>query len=192
MIDAGHGGDDNGARLGSKLLEKDVTLALARKIKAELQERGIGVRLMRDGDITLTLEQRAEASNQERAAAYVAIHAGTPGGGVRIYTPAFAVESEAGAGKFLPWDNAQGNYLPLSRVIARGIAGELKRKDITAVMLGTALRPLNNINAPAIAIELAADPDNVQDLTDQKFQNTVAAAVAVGIAQVRAQLGGQE
>lgn len=192
MIDAGHGGDDVGARLGSKLAEKDVTLALARKIKADLQERGVVVRLVRDDDVTLSLEQRAETTNEQHAGAYVAIHAGTPGGGVRVYIPAFTVNGSASPGRFLTWEHAQDNYLPRSRLMALGIAGELEKKNITAVTLGTPLRPLNNINAPAIAIELAADPDNVQDITDQKFQGTVAAAIAVGVAQVRTQLEGQQ
>lgn len=192
MIDASHGGDDQGARLGGRLAEKDVTLALARKIKNELQERGVAVRLLRDSDVTISLEQRAEISNEQRAGAYLAIHAGIPGGGVRVYTPAFGSNDKAAAGRFLSWDNAQEAYVPRSRTLAKGIAGELDKRDITATTLGTQLRPLNNINAPAIAIELAADPDNVQDITDQKFQNTVAAAIAVSIAQLRGQLEGQQ
>ena len=192
MIDAGHGGDDPGARLGDKLVEKDVTLVLARKIKAELQERGVPVRMMRDSDVTLDLEERAESSNEQRAAAYVAIHAGIPGGGVRVYTPGFGTDNGSAQVKFLPWDSAQENYVPRSRVLARGIAGELGKRNITATILHTSLRPLNNITAPAIGIELAADPKNVQDISDQKFQNTVATAIAAGIAQLRGQLEGQQ
>lgn len=191
MIDAGHGGDDPGARLSEKLAEKDVTLTLARKIKAELQERGVAVRMMRDSDVGMSLEQRAESSNEQRAGVYIAIHAGIPGGGIRVYAPAFGTSNTAAQVKFLPWENAQDNYVPRSRTLAKGIASELDKRNITATILRTSLRPLNNINAPAIGIELAADPDNVQDIIDQKFQNTVAAAIAVGIAQVRGQLESQ-
>lgn len=192
MIDAAHGGDDQGARLSSRLAEKDITLSLARKIKAALQEKGIVARLTRDADVSLTLQQRAEAANEQRAGAYLAVHAGTPGGGVRVYVPEFAANGATGSGKFLTWESAQDNYLPRSRALARGIAGELEKKDLTVSTLGTPLRPLNNINAPAIAIELAADPDNVQDLTDQRFQTAVATAVAVSIARLRDQLEGQQ
>jgi N-acetylmuramoyl-L-alanine amidase len=191
MLDAGHGGDDRGAHLGGKLAEKDLTLALARRIRAELQERGVPARMTRDADVNLSLEQRAEATNAQRAAAYVCIHAGIPGGGVRVYTPAFGSTGTAASGQFLTWDNAQDHHLARSRTLARGVASELGRKKITVVTLGTPLRPLNNINAAAIAIELAADPDSVQDLADPKFQTTVATAVAVSIAQLRPQLEGQ-
>lgn len=148
----------------------------------------MAARMVRDADVNLTLEQRAEATNEQRAAAYISIHAGIPGGGVRVYTPAFSNTAAASSGPFLTWDNTQDHYLARSQTLAHGVANELGRKKITVVTLGTPLRPLNNINAPAIAIELAADPDNVQDVLDQKFQATVAAAVATGIAQVRSQL----
>jgi N-acetylmuramoyl-L-alanine amidase len=51
------------------------------------------------------------------------------------------------------------------------------------------VRPLNNIAAPAIAVELAPDPENVRSLESQKLQNAVVSAIASGIAQVRGQMG---
>jgi N-acetylmuramoyl-L-alanine amidase len=50
---------------------------------------------------------------------------------------------------------------------------------------------LNNIVTPAIAVELTPDGDEAQSLENQKRQNTVAAAIASGIAQVRGQMGGR-
>ena len=41
VVDASHGGDDRGAALNDKLAEKDVTLALARRLRQELESRGI-------------------------------------------------------------------------------------------------------------------------------------------------------
>src|SRR5215471_3659130 len=109
MIDPGHGGDDDGAVLSDKLMEKDLTLALARRLKAELHEKGIVARLLRDADATLSLQQRAETANEQRAALYVALHAGMPGRGIRVYSPANVSPRVAATGRFLPWDNAQAN-----------------------------------------------------------------------------------
>ena len=186
MIDPSHGGTDQGALLGDKLLEKDVTLAFARRLKAELEDRGISARLLRDGDASVSLEQRAEAANAQHAGIYLALHAGMPGQGVRIYTPAL-VASSAPAGKFLPWEAAQSAYMARSRTLAQAVAGEIGKKDVKVLNLSTPLRPLNNITAPAIAVELAPDPNNIQDIAGQKFQSTVAAGVAAGVAQVRSQ-----
>ena len=186
MIDPSHGGTDQGALLGDKLLEKDVTLAFARRLKAELEDRGISARLLRDGDASVSLEQRAETANAQHAGIYLALHAGMPGQGVRIYTPAL-VASSASVGKFLPWEAAQSAYTARSRTLAQAVASEVGKKDVKVLNLSTSLRPLNNITAPAIAVELAPDPNNIQDIAGQKFQSTVAAGVAAGVAQVRSQ-----
>src|SRR5258706_15700165 len=84
MIDPGHGGDDPGAKFSDTLLEKDITLAFARKLRRELQGRGIPAVLTRDSDTTLTFDQRALSTNSQRAAIYVAGHAGARGSGVRV------------------------------------------------------------------------------------------------------------
>src|SRR5579872_94430 len=191
MIDPGHGGDDPGAVLGDKLIEKEITLALARRLKSELQERGIPAHLLRDGDVTLSLEQRAQTANEQHASVYVALHAGLPGSGVRVYAPALASSPPLSSGRFLPWGDAQANSLARSQELAQTIVGELDKKSITALKLATPIRPLNNVTAPAVAVELAPDPDNMQDIMAQKFQSTVAAGIAAGIAQLRPRLEGQ-
>src|SRR5690348_1508810 len=50
-IDASHGGEERGAALADNLLEKDVTLALARRLRQQLESRGIATAMLRDGDI---------------------------------------------------------------------------------------------------------------------------------------------
>lgn len=190
MIDPAHGGDDSGAVFSGNLAEKDVTLALARRLKLELQDRGIAARLLRDADVALSLDQRAENANEQHAGVYVALHAGMPGQGVRVYAPAFALPP-ASSGKFVLWDNAQADSLARSRELAQRITNDLIRKNLVAIKLATPLRPLNNVTAPAVAIELAPDPENIRDLMAQKLQTTVAAGIAAGIAQLRSQWEGQ-
>jgi N-acetylmuramoyl-L-alanine amidase len=188
MIDPAHGGEDRGAVFGANLAEKDITLALARRLKAELQERGIGARLLRDGDISLSLDERAESTNEQHAAAYIALHAGVPGQGVRVYAPALLSVAPLIAGKFLLWEGAQANSLPHSQELAQRITVELDKKNVSATQLATPLRPLNNVSAPAVAIELTPAPEGPQNLMGQKFQAAVAAGIAAGISQLRSQL----
>jgi N-acetylmuramoyl-L-alanine amidase len=198
MIDPSHGGDDKGAFLSSKLDEKELTLAVARKLKAELQDRGIAARLLRDADINLSLEQRAELTNAQHAGMYIAIHAGAPGQEVRVYTPALTSSlsatdpSTVKPGQFLPWETAQAAFLSRSQTVAQAVTGELQKKDVRAVSLTTPLRPLNNIVAPAVAVELSADRTNTQDLLNPRIQSLVAAAVASGIAHARGQIEAQK
>lgn len=76
-IDAGHGGDDPGAIGPRGTKEKDVVLAIARKLK-KLVDREPGMRavLIRDGDYFIRLKKRVElAREQHRADLFVSIHA---------------------------------------------------------------------------------------------------------------------
>ena len=189
MIDPSHGGYDKGASFGGKLMEKDITLRLARELHKELEERGIASRLLRDGDIELALERRAEITNEQHAGVYVALHAGRPGKGVRVYAPMLADPQQPATGRFLPWESAQSGALNRSQTAAQAVTGELRKKGLTVTAMGLPLRPLNNIVVPAIAVELVPDGDDMQSLESQKLQNTVATAIALAIAQVRSQMG---
>jgi N-acetylmuramoyl-L-alanine amidase len=190
MIDASHGGGDKGASFGSKQMEKDITLRLARELRKELEERGIAARLVRDSDIDIGLERRAEIANEQRAGIYVALHAGRPGKGVRVYAPMLADPAQPAAGRFLPWESAQSGALSRSRTVAQTVADELRKKGMSVSILGMPVRPLNNVVPPAIAVELAPDGGDTQSLDSPKRQNTVASAIASGIAQIHAQMGG--
>ncbi len=192
MIDPSHGGNDKGATFGGKLMEKDITLRLAREVRKELEERGIVVRLLRESDIDLSLDRRAEITNEQRAGIYVALHAGRPGKGVRVYAPVLTNAQQPLAGRFLPWESAQSSALSRSQNVARAVSEELKKKGVTVSNLAVPLRPLNNIATPAIAVELAPDEEGLQSLESQKRQNNIATAIALGILQVRNQTGARQ
>ena len=75
-IDAGHGGEDPGARGRGGTLEKDVTLAIAQKLKAMIDRepnmRGV---LTRDGDYFIPLHHRVEKARKVYADLFVSVHA---------------------------------------------------------------------------------------------------------------------
>lgn len=80
FIDAGHGGKDSGA-VGNGLKEKDLTLRLALKTRDYLKQySGADVRLSRETDVYLSLDQRTDAANSWGADLLVSIHinAATP------------------------------------------------------------------------------------------------------------------
>jgi len=191
LIDAGHGGDDSGAIFRNKLAEKDVTLSFARQLRSALENRGIGARMMRDSDTTVSLERRAEAANGQHTGIYIALHAGMPGTGVRVYAPLLPAQPQGTTGRFIPWDTAQTASLPRSKAIADAVAKELEKTDFQVTRLSAPLRPLNNVVAPAIAVEIAAEPDDPQALASARMQSAVASAVASGIARSRGQAGAQ-
>ncbi|HVL36639.1 MAG TPA: N-acetylmuramoyl-L-alanine amidase [Burkholderiales bacterium] len=76
VIDPGHGGEDPGAigRLGSR--EKDITLRIARRLKALVDaEPNMRAVLTRDGDFYLSLQARVDKARRVRADLLVSIHA---------------------------------------------------------------------------------------------------------------------
>lgn len=75
-IDAGHGGKDPGARGRHGTKEKDVVLAIARKLKKRIdREPGMKAVLVRDGDRYLKLRQRIAIARRHQADLFVSIHA---------------------------------------------------------------------------------------------------------------------
>jgi N-acetylmuramoyl-L-alanine amidase len=75
-IDAGHGGEDPGARGRTGTVEKDVTLAIARRVKTKLDsEPGMRGLLIRDGDYFIPLQTRVEKARRVHADLFVSIHA---------------------------------------------------------------------------------------------------------------------
>jgi N-acetylmuramoyl-L-alanine amidase len=75
-VDAGHGGEDPGARGRRGSHEKDVTLAIARKLKDQIDETpGMRAILIRDGDYFIPLGGRVDKARKAHADLFVSIHA---------------------------------------------------------------------------------------------------------------------
>src|SRR5258708_21524706 len=75
-VDAGHGGEDSGARGRRGTREKDATLAIARRRKPRLdQQPHMRAVLVRDGDYFVPLANRVIKSRGVRADLFVSIHA---------------------------------------------------------------------------------------------------------------------
>jgi N-acetylmuramoyl-L-alanine amidase len=75
-IDAGHGGEDPGARGRGGTMEKDVTLAIARRLKERIDlEPGMRAVLTREGDYFIGLAQRVQKARRVQADLFVSVHA---------------------------------------------------------------------------------------------------------------------
>ncbi len=74
VIDAGHGGYDPGTVGFSKLYEKDVALAVAKKTRELLKEYSVDVKLIREDDTYIDLHKRAVMSNDFEADLFISVH----------------------------------------------------------------------------------------------------------------------
>ena len=191
VVDPAHGGEEQGSTFSDKIVEKDVTLGFGRLLRHELETRGIPVILLRDGDTSLTLAQRAGSANAARAGVYVSLHASSQGTGVRVYTALLPVAGDT-KGVFHPWNAAQGPALPLSQSVAAAIVSELQKHEFPALGSRASLGPLNHLLMPAVAVELAPPSRNaLVELASANYQQRVAAIVADVVAAQRDRLGAQ-
>ena len=74
VLDAGHGGEDTGARGRGRLLEKDAALAIAKAVGAELERLGCRVAYTREDDTFIPLWGRAKIANDQGADLFVSLH----------------------------------------------------------------------------------------------------------------------
>jgi len=187
IIDPAHGGTDIGAAITPRLPEKDVVLALARRVQHELSARGIASSLLRNGDYAIGLDQRATSINAARPALYIALHAANTGKGVHVFTALLPTENTA-PDSFLSWDSAQAAFADLSGSVAGSIAAELENRKLPNATLPAPLRPVNNVAAPAVAVEIAPPGQDTDEIASAPYQALIAQSIAAGVAAVRGKL----
>ena len=188
VVDASHGGEEHGATLTEQILEKDVTLAFARRLRQEFEAKGLRTLVLRDGDNALSVEQRASLANQTHPKIYVSVHASSFGKGARIYTSWLPPANGQNSGPFLNWDTAQSGFLVLSQSVAAGAVKELQNTRIQARQLSAPLRPLNNIAAAAVAVEIAPSGPDLTTVNSAEYQTSVAKALVDTVVSMRTQL----
>ena len=83
VIDAGHGGPDNGMTgpIGTTpwFLEKDVTLSMAKKLATVLRARGVDVLMTRTTDTLVALADRGKIANSNHGDVFISVHVNAPG-----------------------------------------------------------------------------------------------------------------
>jgi len=177
VIDAAHGGSDAGALLTPTAVEKEITLNVARRLRQELNARGIQVQMVRDADVSLSADQRATIANIADPALYISLHASSLGSGMRFFT-AMLPSGGDNNGPFLDWDTAQSLALERSKAIQAQLMSAVQQTRFPARALVAPLRPLNNIKAPAIAIEISPTTGDAAQVASTGYQQMICSALA--------------
>jgi N-acetylmuramoyl-L-alanine amidase len=213
VIDPGHGGDEVGALGPGGALEKDVTLAIARKLRSALANRlGIQAFLTREGDQALSLDERAAIANNYKADLFLSIHAnasrsqGARGSEVYFlsYHPtddesrriALAEGSLGATGNttapgsdlaLVLWDMAQADHLDESSALASRL------QEALAGVTGSEgrgvkqapFRVLVGATMAAVLVEVAfiSHPEEEKLLSSDVYQNKVVTAIVDGVAR---------
>jgi len=216
VIDPGHGGTETGVRGPNGTLEKDVTLAVVRRLKNAIEGRlGIRVLLTRDGDQTAGLDERAAVANSNKADLFISLHANASPrastAGAEVFSlslEGYGQEAEAASSadgvtlpvfggpprviQLVPWEMAQARYLDQSAALAGLVADELRQRvpmSPRALARGP-FRVLVGANMPAVLVEMGflSNPNEERVLTTEPFQNSVVEALLQSVIRFRDRL----
>ncbi len=152
-----------------------MTLDVANRLRSLLTARDFDVQLTRDGDAVVTNDARAALANQSRAIACISLHATAAGKGLHLFTTSLTQSSPQGYA--VPWDEAQSLYVERSQRLANELATAFGRSKIPVSSGRTWIRPLDNMQCPAVAVEIAPDGEG-NTAADRGYENRIADTIA--------------
>ncbi len=213
VVDAGHGGTDEGAHGPDGTLEKNVTLGVARRLRAALEARlGARVILTRTGDTVVPIDERAAVANNNKADLFISLHANSSRSVARRGAEVFylsideygaeareVAEREApllsvvGGGSreidIVEWEMAQARHVDRSARLAELVEDELRQRVPMSprAIQQAPFRVLVGANMPAVLVEMGfiSNPDQERQLTAAAFQNEVVDAVIAAVLRFR-------
>ena len=216
VVDAGHGGEDNGARGPKGTLEKQVTLEAARRLKTLVESRlGVRVVMTREDDRAVSLDERDAIANNSKADLFLSLHAnaspsasvkGTEVYYLRLDRAGEEARRTAAATELIlpvvggitrpidiiPWDLAQASHVDASSRFASMLEEELEKRVPAGPrpLQQAPMRVLSGANMPAALVEMAylTNGEQEQRLKSDDFQGAVVEAIYAAIVRFKAYL----
>jgi len=211
-IDPGHGGMDEGVKGAGGTKEKDLVLAVARRLKASIEGRlGIRVLLTREEDRDVALEDRTSVANNNKADLFISLHANASvrpaAAGAVIYTAAFEKPGPAAAPErvaafggglrdieLVPWDEAQTRFLDQSNTFAMLLQQEFDGHVpmVPQPVDRAPLAILESANMPAVLLEMGFLTNEAQEkaLAGNDLQAAIVQAISDAVVKFRDQVQG--
>lgn len=188
VIDAGHGGEDSGA-VANSLLEKDINLDIALKLRDMLKASGITVKMIRESDISIydtssgtvhekkvsDLKNRVEIVNENKNNILVSIHQNK-----------FEESQYSGAQMFYSTNNEKSQILAES--IRQSVTGLIQQDNKRELKEGGKdIYLLDKATVPSVIVECGflSNPDEAKNLSDENYRNKMAFAIYCGILEYK-------
>ena len=174
IIDAGHGGRDQGAKWGG-VRESDLNLKVAKKVEALLKAKNIPCSMTRRSDVYVSLAQRAaianKYANKYRDAIFVSIHFN-----------AHRQTSIKGVETFYASDKGK----PIATSIQRKVVGLVKTRN-RYIKRGIHYAVLNKTHCPAVLVECGfiSNASERNRCNTSWYQSLAARGIVEGILQAR-------
>ncbi len=173
VIDPGHGGHDNGCR-GGDFSEKDISLAIALKLRTELESAGARVVMTRSTDVFIPLETRAKMANEIGADLFLSIH--------NNWVPNTSV-----SGTMSFYHNSEPSCRALALCIYNAVTGvsglQGRGANSDRTLYANGLSVLRNCTVPSVLCEVAflSNPADRNRLVNEEFQQKIAQALTDGL-----------
>ena len=174
VIDAGHGGTDNGATARDGSVEKDIALAFAKAVKENNNNEQINIVLLRDQDQSMSLPARMEKVKTLGADLFIAMHANWANNanatGVEMYIPNDSVSQRSKL--------SIGCALSIASAI-EGVTVNIKSRKNNGIYM------LDQNAVPSVLIECGyvSNEKDLQQLKDASYRNRFATSVLNGITE---------
>lgn len=207
-IDAGHGGDDHGARGPKGLTEKEAALAIALELKRSLEGQGFQVVMIRKDDTFVPLWERAKLANDAAADLFLSLHLNAARArgarGSEVYFLSLG-KGDEDADALAALENAGAERVPGSENLVEGILDDLAQKAYikdSERLAVDVLGQLNKLGAikqrgvkqapfivlrgaamPAVLVESAfiSNPKEEAKLKDPAFRKKLAETITRGV-----------
>lgn len=188
VIDAGHGGEDSGA-VANSVLEKDINLEIALKLRDMLKASGIEVKMIRESDVSIydtasgtirerkvsDLKNRVKIVNNNKKNILVSIHQNK-----------FEQSKYSGAQMFYSANNDKSQIL--AENIRKSITGLIQPENKRELKKGGSdIYLLNKVTVPAVIVECGfiSNEEEAKNLSNEEYQSEMAFAIYCGILEYK-------
>ena len=200
IIDAGHGGQDSGA-MHNGILEKDLTLDVARRVEGLARVHGLRTMLTRSSDIWISLAERADTANRENDCVFISIHFDKGSRAMATGVQTFYATRQQPKSLIPSWLPFLQPVLPQAvNFESQSLAGFVQEALVArthAVDRGTRAEQffvVANVRHPAVLVEggFLSNTSDVAKLATEGYRQELAAAITEGIVRYRDSLHQRE
>ncbi len=167
MIDAGHGGKDPGA-LYNDIYEKDITLAVAKKVRSILEQKGIDVIMTREDDTFVDKYDRAHLANDQKVDLFLSIHVND-----------LKQKQYSGIETYCGWLKLAGKQF--AEYVHNSTVTASNAKDLGVACSNYVVVKYTRMPGALIEIGYMSNDKERKKMTSQAYQQTLAQGIADGV-----------
>ena len=204
VVNPGHGGADRGYQGSGGVLEKEITLAIAKLVETYCHQNGIRVVLTRDGDYERRPLERVQIANQSGAQLFLSLHCNASytakAKGIHLYVNSSMWHRQSDVSTSSTGSAthqrqlttlSQEDFISQSRGFAVILREQLKisTENLTP-LTEIPLTTLSEVYMPALLIELGylSNAADLEKLTNFDSQGAIAESIGAAIVEYRASL----